>query len=76
VILTDKLRDAIRRINRDEDGNPYLDDVTIDRAIRELLTTTEFGVFDKNGELTDNRHESKDSTSTQTQPNTFPFLRA
>jgi hypothetical protein len=35
-----------RRINRDDDGNPYLDDVTIDRAIRELLTTTEFGAFD------------------------------
>ncbi len=30
----DKLRDAVRRINRDDDGNPYLDDVTIDRAIR------------------------------------------
>ncbi len=53
VILMDKLRDAIRRINRDDDGNPYLDDVTIDRAIRELLTTTAFGVFDKNRELTD-----------------------
>ena len=53
VILMDKLRDAVRRINRDDDGNPYLDDVTIDRAIRELLTTTEFGVFDKNRELTD-----------------------
>jgi type I restriction enzyme, R subunit len=53
VILMDKLRDAVRRINRDDDGNPFLDDVTIDRAIRELLSTTEFGVFDKNRELTD-----------------------
>jgi hypothetical protein len=39
--------DGKRRINRDDDGNPHLDDVTIDRAIRELLTTTEFGAFDK-----------------------------
>jgi hypothetical protein len=39
------LRDNVG-CNRDDDGNPYLDDVTIDRAIRELLTTIEFGAFD------------------------------
>lgn len=53
VVLRDKLRQAIRRINRDESGNEYLDDVTIDRAIREFLTTTEFSTFDRNRELTD-----------------------
>jgi type I restriction enzyme R subunit len=55
VVLRDKLRQAIRRINRDENGNEFLDDVTIDRAIREFLTTTEYSLFDRNRELTEKR---------------------
>ena len=36
TLLKPRLRAAIRKLNLDPQGNEYLDDVTIDRAIREL----------------------------------------
>lgn len=53
VLLRAKLREAIRRINRDDNGNEFLDDVTIERAIRELEITAEHSLLGKNQELTE-----------------------
>jgi type I restriction enzyme R subunit len=36
VLLTDRLRDALRRINPDEDGNPWLDDARLTKAVNDL----------------------------------------
>jgi len=52
VLLLPKLREAIRRINLDDAGNPWLDDATIDRAITELKRTERQGLLAKNEELT------------------------
>jgi type I restriction enzyme R subunit len=49
VLLRDKLRDAIRRINTEE----HLDDLTIDRAIRELERSEKPGGLERNRELTE-----------------------
>ena len=37
TVLEPRLKAAIRRINKDDLGNEWLDDLTIDRAVRELL---------------------------------------
>lgn len=52
VLLKPRLRAAIRKINRDEHGNEYLDDVTIDRAIRELERAEKQDLLERNKELT------------------------
>ena len=52
VILKPRLRAAIRKINLDDNGNEYLDDVTIDRAIQELQRTETQNLLDRNKELT------------------------
>ena len=36
VLLTQRLKDAIRRINLDDDGNPWLDDTRINQAVGTL----------------------------------------
>ncbi len=36
VLLTDRLRDALRRINRDDAGQPWLDDARITQAVSRL----------------------------------------
>ncbi|MCK5602901.1 type I restriction endonuclease subunit R, partial [Candidatus Pacearchaeota archaeon] len=53
VLLLPKLRDAIRRINLDEDGNEYLDDLTIERAIAELQRAGTTGLLQANKNLTE-----------------------
>ena len=53
IILKPRLRAAIRKINLDDAGNEYLDDVTIDRAIQELQRTTRQSLLDRNKELTE-----------------------
>ena len=53
VILKPRLRAAIRKINLDDNGNEYLDDVTIDRAIQELQRTETQNLLDRNKELTE-----------------------
>ena len=52
VLLKPRLRAAIRKINLDGNGNEYLDDVTIDRAILELQRTETQNLLDRNKELT------------------------
>jgi len=51
VLLRPKLIDAIRRINLDDNGNAFLDDTTIERAIRELERTTRHNLLQRNEEL-------------------------
>lgn len=53
VMLRGKLREAIRRVNRDDTGQPFLDDVTIERAIDELRRTTQHSLLAQNQELTE-----------------------
>jgi len=53
VILRPRLRAAIRKINCDPDGNAYLDDVTIDRAVRELERTESQSFLDRNKDATE-----------------------
>lgn len=53
VLLRGKLKDAIRRVNLDEQGRPFLDDVTIERAIDELRRTTRHNLLEQNQELTE-----------------------
>ncbi len=36
VLLTDRLRDALRHINLDEEGNPWLDDARLTKAVSDL----------------------------------------
>ena len=52
VLLRPKLSEAIRRINRDPHGNEYLDDVTIERAIRELERADSADLIERNREMT------------------------
>src|SRR5205823_8937919 len=37
AVLMERLRSAFRRINKDENGLEWLDDLTLDRVTRELL---------------------------------------
>src|SRR5262245_8528433 len=53
TLMKPRLRAAIRRLNLDPDGNEYLDDITIDRAIRELESTESHGLVARNKELTE-----------------------
>lgn len=53
VLLRGKLSEAIRRVNLDEAGQPFLDEVTIDRAIDELRRTTQHNLLERNQELTE-----------------------
>jgi type I restriction enzyme R subunit len=53
VILKLRLHAAIRKINLDDAGNEYLDEVTIDRAIQELQRTETQNLLDRNKELTE-----------------------
>src|ERR1051325_2762145 len=53
TLLRPRLRAAIRKLNLDPEGNEYLDDVTIERAIRELERTESQGLLDRNKELTE-----------------------
>ena len=52
TILEPRLKAAIRRINKDDLGNEWLDDLTIDRAIRELLKTDGRGLLELNRNFT------------------------
>ncbi len=53
VLLRGKLKEAIRRINLDEQGREFLDDATIERAIDELQRTTQHSLLAQNQELTE-----------------------
>ena len=48
TVLLERLRAAFRRINRDEQGQEWLDDLTIDRAVRELLRPEGRGLLEMN----------------------------
>lgn len=52
TVLEPRLKDAIRRINKDDRGNEWLDDLTIDRAIRELLKPDGRGLLELNRNFT------------------------
>src|SRR5437667_721574 len=47
-----RLKAAIRRLNKDDLGNEWLDDLTIDRAISELLKTDARGLLELNRNFT------------------------
>ena len=51
TLLRPRLRAAIRKLNLDPQGHEYLDDVTIDRAIRELERTESQALLERNKEL-------------------------
>ncbi|HNQ90204.1 MAG TPA: type I restriction endonuclease [Verrucomicrobiota bacterium] len=53
TVLRPRLRAAIRKLNLDPDGNEYLDDLTIERAMRELERSEATGGLAKNKELTE-----------------------
>jgi type I restriction enzyme R subunit len=53
TLLKPRLRAAIRKLNLDPQGHEYLDDVTIDRAIRELERTESQALLERNKELTE-----------------------
>ncbi len=48
VLLRDRLRAALRRINPGPDGQPWLDDQQIDRAIRDLERLGEYRLIEAN----------------------------
>src|ERR1039457_4080356 len=48
TVLLERLRSAFRRINTDERGHEWLDDLTIDRAVRELLRPEGRGLLELN----------------------------
>jgi hypothetical protein len=48
TVLLERLRAAFRRINKDEHGREWLDDLTIDRAVRELLRPEGRGLLELN----------------------------
>jgi type I restriction enzyme R subunit len=52
TVLEPRLKAAIRRINKDDHGNEWLDDLTIDRAIRELLKPDGRGLLELNRNFT------------------------
>lgn len=53
VLLLPKLKEALRRINLDENGNEYLDELTIERAITELQRIGATGLIQTNKVLTE-----------------------
>jgi type I restriction enzyme R subunit len=52
TVLLTRLNKAIRRINKDADGKEWLDDTTIERAIRELLKPQGRGLLELNRNFT------------------------
>ena len=74
VLLLNRLRDAIRRINVDGDGEPWLDDAKISQAVSALERLGEHKVMEANQLATDlllrgsvvegdhQRHRSKGQT--------------
>ncbi len=48
TILTDKLKAALRRVNLDHNGHEWLDDLTLDRAVRELTRHEGRGLLEMN----------------------------
>ena len=53
TVLRPRLRAAIRKLNLDPQGKEYLDELTIERAMRELERTESQGLLDRNRELTE-----------------------
>ena len=53
VLLKPRLRMAIRKINLDGQDKEHLDDITIDRAIRELERTESHDLLERNKEITE-----------------------
>src|SRR5438552_3691698 len=52
TVLEARLKEAIRRINRDEHAKEWLDEITIERAIRELLKADGRGLLELNRNFT------------------------
>lgn len=52
TVLDPRLKAAIRRINKDAHGKEWLDDLTIDRAVRELLKPDGRGLLELNRNFT------------------------
>jgi type I restriction enzyme R subunit len=52
TVLLERLRLAFRRINKDEEGLEWLDDLTLDRAARELLRPEGNGLLELNRSFT------------------------
>lgn len=52
TILEPRLKAAIRRINKDAQGHEWMDDITIERAIRELLKPEGRGLLEQNQNFT------------------------
>ena len=52
TVLLERLRAAIRRINKDDHGQEWLDDLTIERAVRELLKPEGHGLLELNRNFT------------------------
>jgi type I restriction enzyme R subunit len=50
--LQERLRAALLRINKDEQGQEWLDDLTIERAVRELLRPEGRGLLEMNRNFT------------------------
>lgn len=53
VMLKDRLAKALRKINLGPDGQPWLDDVRIDRAIRQLELTAGLRLMEANRQVTE-----------------------
>ena len=53
VLLMDRLRDAVRTINVDENGNPWLDDRHISQAVGDLQRLGSAGLMEANRTATD-----------------------
>ena len=53
VLLMDRLRDAVRKINVDENGNPWLDDRRISQAVENLQRLGSAGLMEANRTATD-----------------------
>jgi type I restriction enzyme R subunit len=52
TVLEPRLKAAIKRINKDDHGNEWLDDLTIERAVRELLKPDGRGLLELNRNFT------------------------
>ena len=53
VLLRDRLRRALRKINLDPQGRPWLDDARLDRAIRQLEQTAGLRLMEANRQATE-----------------------
>ena len=52
VLLLDRLQDAVRRINTDENGNPWIDDKRINKAISDIERPGIHRLIEANREIT------------------------